>query len=369
MSRSLPYLAIICITVLLASIFLGSPRSDISWLPPPDAPNACPSRPRNFQNLKSAQARVVDDEVSRDPDSLTTDEFFDEFFSRGRPVVLRGAAKGSPGIDTVNFNFLLKHFGRERGLKESIIGQAEENTCSKARAPSPGQILNLKRQHPELRGIYLDLGQHAWGSGVFENMFPPPLLLDGVKKAFISQPQTIYFGGPSRGLDSHQDFGSCSLNYQVQVLGTKRWYMHSPLADDNGEPAYYFDVHAGDVLVFAPQVWHQTEVLGEGDSLALTYYGELSLLWRDDPNQNRTFYESLWRTSQCAQGTPVESYGSCYSSWFEPPSRGALLFNEILFRVPRLKLWMQSILGYFTLSYCPDDEHVLEAYKRTVGLP
>ena len=92
-------------------------------------------------------------------------------------------------------------------------------------------------------------------------------LLEGAEAAFVQQPPAIYYGGgggsphSKRGLDAHQDFGSCTLNYQVQVTGSKRWFFHSPLASDNDKPARFVDVHPGDVFVFPPQMWHEVHSL------------------------------------------------------------------------------------------------------------
>jgi len=133
-------------------------------------------------------------------------------------------------------------------------------------------------------------------------------------------------------------------------------------------PAYYFDVEPGDILVFAPQIWHQTEIVGDGESLALTFYGSLDRLWRGEPDQNREFYVDLWQDSNCAYGTPIESYQSCLGQWLSPPTYRTAITSWIQLRFPILKFAFEKVLKVLTVTYCEDDPAIMKGFEKAMGM-
>jgi len=358
------------IVLIPLSMFLTAPIARYIQISPPDARtmDECYARPRYIPDLKNF-IPLEEIDVSR-PADFSSSDFFKDFFPEGRPVVLKGAAKDMPGMNVVNFDFLLDHFGDEKSVAVSTVGGSSQDGCNPGRMPSPGQMLRLKEKHGS--GVYVDLGPNTWGTGVFDGLFQLPEMLKGHEDAFVSQPPTIYYGHPvegyQKGLACHQDFSSCSLNYQVQVLGTKRWWVHSPLSKDNDSPAYYFDVEPGDILVFAPQIWHQTEIVGDGESLALTFYGSLDRLWRGEPDQNREFYVDLWQDSNCAYGTPIESYQSCLGQWLSPPTYRTAITSWIQLRFPILKFAFEKVLKVLTVTYCEDDPAIMKGFEKAMGM-
>ena len=98
---------------LVVALLLATPPK-FRGLVEPAVPTRCTSRPQNFRNLKTG-ALPADSAVVRPPD-LGAETFFREYFASGQPVVLRGAANRSRGMETVDFEFLLKHFGDEKDL-------------------------------------------------------------------------------------------------------------------------------------------------------------------------------------------------------------------------------------------------------------
>ncbi|GMI01871.1 hypothetical protein TrST_g10443 [Triparma strigata] len=362
--------AMFSVGMVVLALFLSAPKGEYSEVVTPmeRSQHECVELPQYFPNLKSGVPLQEMDVVR--PANFSSEEFFNDFFPVGRPVVLRGAANDMPGMKMLNFEFLLKHFGDEKSVAVSTVGGSSQDGCTDDRMPSPGQMLRLKKKHGS--GVYLDLGPNTWGTGVFDGLFQLPGMLAGQEQAFISQPPTIYYGHPKegyqKGLDCHQDFSSCSLNYQVQVNGTKRWWVHSPLSKDNSEPAFYFDVNAGDILVFAPQIWHQTQIIGEGDSLAVTFYGSLDLLWQGNPRQNRSFYEHLWHDSNCALGTPIESYQQCLGQWLSAPTYGAAVTSWLRLRFPMFRRSSELLFKIFTITYCEDDPSIMKGFEKAMGM-
>ena len=88
---------------LLVALFLATPPK-FRGIVEPESPSRCTSRPHYFRSLKTG-ALPADSAAVR-PSDLGAETFFREYFASGQPVVLRGAANGSRGMETVDFDFL-----------------------------------------------------------------------------------------------------------------------------------------------------------------------------------------------------------------------------------------------------------------------
>ena len=109
---------------LLVALFLATPPK-FRGIVEPESPSRCTSRPHYFRSLKTG-ALPADSAAVR-PSDLGAETFFREYFASGQPVVLRGAANGSRGMETVDFDFLLR--GRralvvEKYVRGDAVGEA-----------------------------------------------------------------------------------------------------------------------------------------------------------------------------------------------------------------------------------------------------
>ena len=172
--------------------------------------------------------------------NLAVDEWINDFYALGRPVIVTDATNGWKIFDTVSDAWILENFNVTRKddtlLQRWWVDAAEGDVTSKEHFETLNdfyETARLKRRRTSAKSPESHKGS-VWSdefdfTGIYFQLESPQTLDKSLSNPFLGQfhlpyffpdvptSSTAYFGGRGGGLPPHQDAYSCYVGWQTQV--------------------------------------------------------------------------------------------------------------------------------------------------------